>query len=1005
VGAQTEVITVVGETQAAINTSTQDIAFNVTEQQIKELPIITRDAYALVGIAGNVSGEDPSGRGANGYAINGMRAASTNLLLDGAANNDEFRATPGQEVPLDAMQEFSVITSNFSAQYGRASGGVVNVATKSGTNTFHGGVYDFFRNDSLSTQTFDEKANELPTSTFDRNVVGFSLGGPIVKDKLHFFVNGEYLRVRSSTNNRALVPTSEFIARAAANTRDFINAFPLRSDLTTGSVITAGEISGVTPGGPFSQLPSSLPIFQQVTWTVPADAGGGAPQDDYQLVTRLDWAISPSASFYLRYAWQDEEWLTGSISTSPYGGFDSPQINKNHNLLGSLTYVFSSSLTSQTKLVYNKLHNEQPLGENPYSPTLFMRTSRTGIGGVNIAFPGYGPFSPGTGIPFGGPQKLLQFYQDMNLVAGRHDVRFGGSFVRIMDDRTFGAYANPAETLGANVGMALDNFLLGYLNRFESAVDPAGKFPGEVVTLPVSQPNFTRNNRYNEWALYVNDTWSVTDRLKLNLGLRYEYFGVQHNTDPSLDSNFYYGSGSNIHEQIRNGRIYTAPESPIGSLWSPDKNNFAPRVGFAWDVTGDGKTSVRGGYGIGYERNFGNVTFNVIQNPPNYATLALVSGVDIPQSQNLITRDLAGPLSGSGSKVLPRTSARHVAQDIVNAHAHFWSLSLQREIFPNNFLEVTYTGSRGVNLYSIEDPNRPGTGTIYLGDAPSFERTNLQYAAMNTRGNKGKSQYHGVNFGWTSRKLGSTGLQFTANYTLGRAKDNLSSTFSESYNNYNLGLLDPFDPDLDYGYADFDIRHRFAFSGIWDIPLARNGSGFAKAVLGDWSLSWIFDAQTGAPFTIFDCENIVNTCPRMLRVAEIGPYTQTPIEGSVNQFTYLDYSNQSAAFGTWADPVLGVGDFGPFPSNMDERNSYRRPGRWNVDAMLAKRFRFGDRAALQLRFEVYNVFNHANLYIVPFTADVSDPTIYAIKGYSPDIPGTYVGDGQRRIQLGAKLEF
>jgi hypothetical protein len=633
-----------------------------------------------------------------------------------------------------------------------------------------------------------------------------------------------------------------------------------------------------------------------------------------------------------------------------------------------------------------------------------MRTSRTGIGGVNIAFPGYLPFSPGTGIPFGGPQKLLQFYEDMNLVAGRHDIRFGGSFVRIMDDRTFGAYANPAETLGANFGEALDNFLLGYLNRFESAVDPAGQYPGDVVTLPVGQPSFTRNNRYSEWALYVNDTWSVSARLKLNLGLRYEYFGVQHNTDPSLDSNFVYGPGD-FDERLRAGRVYTTPESPVGGLWRPDKDNFAPRVGFAWDVTGDGRTSVRGGYGIGYERNFGNVTFNVIQNPPNYATLALISNVDVPQSQNLITRDLAGPLSGTGSKVLPRSSLRHVDENIVNAYAHFWSLSLQRELFANNFFDVTYTGSRGVGLYSIEDPNRPGTGAVYLGDADPLARLNLQYSGMNTRGNKGKSQYHGVSFGWTSRKLGETGLQFTANYTLGQAKDNLSSTFSESYNNYNLGLLDPRDPGLDFGYADFDIRHRFAFSGIWEVPLARNSSGFARAVLGDWALSWIFDAQTGAPFTIFDCTNGVAACMRMLRVAGPNAYAQTPIEGSPNQFTYLDFSNQEAGFGTYIEPITESSDFGPFPANMEERNSYRRPGRWNVDAMLAKRFRFGGRAALQLRFEVYNVFNHANLYIVPFTADVSDPTIYALKGYSPDIPGTYVGDGQRRIQLGAKLEF
>jgi outer membrane receptor protein involved in Fe transport len=190
VGQQSEVVTVVGETQAAINTSTQDIATTVTETQLRELPTITRNAYDLVQLSGQASYDAESARG-TGYAINGARSASTNILLDGSANNDEFTSTVGQAVPLDSVQEFSVITSNFSAQYGRASGGVVNVATKSGTNQLRGTAYDFFRSDALATNTFDNKANEVEKGKFDRHQMGFSLGGPIQKDKAHFFTSGE----------------------------------------------------------------------------------------------------------------------------------------------------------------------------------------------------------------------------------------------------------------------------------------------------------------------------------------------------------------------------------------------------------------------------------------------------------------------------------------------------------------------------------------------------------------------------------------------------------------------------------------------------------------------------------------------------------------------------------------------------------------------------------------------------------------------------------------------
>jgi len=1005
VGAQTEVITVVGETAAAINTSTQDIATTVTETQIRELPTLTRNPYALVALSGQASRDTESNRG-TGYAINGQRSASTNILLDGSANNDEFTATVGQEVPLDGVQEFSVITSNFSAQFGRASGGVVNVATKSGTNQFRGTVYDFFRNDALSTNTFDNKANEIEQGEFDRHQMGFSLGGPVVRDKVHFFTSLEYIRVRSTDTQISWVPTQEFINASAPATQSFFQAYG-GGVQPSGTVLTRQEVSAVfgTAAGAFNNLPADMPIFARVEKSLPSDAGGGDPQDQYRFVGRLDFSLGTATQAYVRYAWQDQESEVGTNSASPYSGFDTNYIYKAHNVLGSVTHVFSPSFTSQTKVVWNRITSDQPLNGDP-QPTLYMNpTSVVRLQGYRVTFPGYLPWGPGTAIPFGGPQELLQFYEDLNLVKGKHDIRFGGSYTHMKDTRTFGAYANSVEALSLASGQnlnSMNNFVLGRLQRFQTAIDPGG-FPGGTYTTPVGFPSFTSNNTYDEFALYANDTWSVTDRLKINLGLRWEYFGPQTKSEPKYDSNFYYSDPScsvNMEDTlallhcVRDGQVLTTNEAPNGLLWKKDWNNFAPRVGFAYDVTGDGKTSLRGGYGIGYERNFGNVTFNVLFNPPEYLVASIDAPTDVPTMP--IYTDNQGPFGGVAgvTKPVPRGSLRHVDQNIDTAYAHFYSLSLQRETAANTTASIEYTGSSGRSLYDLADPNKAGSLFVYEGTGGELARPNTQYTAFNTRGNRGKSQYHGVTLGLESRKLGNTGMSLTARYTLSHAKDNLSSTFSDSGNDWNLGYLDAFDPDLDYGDAQFDARHRLVLSGIWELPFARESTGLTRALAQGWQFNWIFTARTGFPFTIYDCGSGYAYCMRA--IDEVGidrNATDGPAEDSPNQFKLLDLEPLQAAYGSYVHPTQGTADFGPYPSTMTERNAFRGPGAWYLDLGFSKRFRLGDRYALQLRIEAYNLFNHANMFAQAGDAEVSYGAIYGNK------------DGNRLIQIGAKFEF
>jgi hypothetical protein len=339
-----------------VNTVNGEIATTINEAQIRELPTITRNVYDLVALSGNVAPDDQHFFRGTGFAINGMRSSSTNVLLDGAANNDEFSATVGQEVPLDSVQEFSVITNNFSAQYGRATGGVVNVATKSGTNQFRGTAYEFLRNDTLSTITVDNRANDIEKGEFTRHQTGFSIGGPIKRDRLHFFSNLEYIRVRSADTEISWVPTAQFLAASSSATQAFFNRYGKLS-ATAGQTLSRGQVAAIvgTGAGAFNSLPADLPVFARIEKSLPIDAGGGDPQDNCQWVNRFDYSLSNNTQMYVRYALQNQEAQAGTLASSPYDGYDTGYLNKNHNVLASVTHVFSPTLTSQSKVVWNRL--------------------------------------------------------------------------------------------------------------------------------------------------------------------------------------------------------------------------------------------------------------------------------------------------------------------------------------------------------------------------------------------------------------------------------------------------------------------------------------------------------------------------------------------------------------------------------------------------------------------------------------------------------------------------
>ncbi len=601
-------------------------------------------------------------------------------------------------------------------------------------------------------------------------------------------------------------------------------------------------------------------------------------------------------------------------------------------------------------------------------------------------------------------------------------MQFGGQILYIQDNNAYGAYAQAGEQLGNGVRAGLVNLQTGNVFQFLAAVNPKGALPcvrnpytaaltqtpSCLITLPATSPSFARSDRFHDWAVYAQDSWKATPKATINYGVRYEYYGVQHNNNPALDSNFYFGSG-NLAQSIRTGQVFTGAKNPIGSgLWKPQYGTISPRIGFAYDLFANGRSAIRGGYGISYERNFGNVTFNVIQNPPNYAVIV--------SNNTTVTTSNLGPLGGaSGTVPLPPTSLRNVSQNIRTAQTQFWDLAVEQQVGNGNVVSVQYAAARGVHLYDIKNYNGLGSGNVLLGDPvldpggsgkSALTRLNPQYSNINNRGSNGDSYYEAMNVQFQSSNFRRTGLSLVANYTLSHATDDLSTTFSESNSAFSLGYTNPFNPSLDHGNSDLDVRHRFVIAPIYRTPSINSNKVFNEA-LGGWQITGIYTVRTGAPFSYFDSTN---------NVSGYNVARYVPGSGVVPQHTFKSIpagqnggGANSYVLGTlptansFSNPaLLGASDWGPFPSTMTARNAFRGPGAWNVDAALSKTFPIHESVNVELRAEAFDIFNHHNLYIVGGNNDVngSSGQITAQKG---GINGTT--DERRFGQFAAKINF
>jgi hypothetical protein len=1061
-------VQVVGEGGAQVNTQTQELSQIVDTQQIAQLPSLTRNPYDFIALSGNVSsadsttssggsavgggsGQNVTGRGA-GYSINGQRSSGTEILLDGVENISIFSDAIGEDVPEDEVQEYTIITNNFTAEYGRASGGVISVSTKPGSNDIHGTAWEYNRLSSYTANTYaNDAANSAagsvvdPKGKYTRNQFGFQAGGPVIKNKLFAAASTEWTRVRSAATETAEIFDPSFLALLPSNVQSYFSKYGTTSLKTSGVTTTAAElesksitlgpINGVTP------ISGSQAVLDTVNFKAPFDAGGGIPQNTYAFLGRVDYNPTDKTQMFFRFGRESANDFVGSNFYSAYPQYDVGTTYLNQSYLYSASHTFSPTLFLSTKFSFTRYNQANSFNAAlTYSPNLMFVTPTDSYTGGMIDMPGLDNSSiPGSGgLPYGGPQNTIQIAPDLSWNKGKHSMRFGFLFTYIQENQAYGAYAQAVEELGANTQDSWNDLLntagtkssgvyASQLIAFDARVNAQGKLPCSndiygnliqssscAVSTPMTAASYARSYRYKDWSGYAQDSYKVTPKLILNYGLRLEHYGVQHNNKSNLDSNFYFGAGSSLEEQVRNGSVQIASQSAAHGFWKPRWGTWAPRVGFAFDPRGNGHDSIRGGFGISYERNFGNVTYNASFNPPASAVLSSVCTAENSSCSTLVTSNDLGPLGvSSGTSYLPPSELRHLDQNIQVAQTQFWSLSWQHQFVPGTVLEVGYSGAHGVHLYDMANVNEAGAAQVYLGDkvvtgsacsnagfvnnviytnvynadikagatttaaatdagnqaAECLTRPTQQYSNINMRGSAAGSSYNGINFNLQSQNLHQTGLSLVANYTWSHSLDDLSSTFSDSLQGGSgyigsLGYTFLGDPKLDWGSSDYDIRQRLTFSPIWSTPWFKTGTHLQREALGGWTVSGIVTIRTGVPFSIYDSSNIENyyTWPRLTPATPVTNYkVGKPMATGPNSFNALTIPlpNSFAPLNS----NLGISDFGPFPTGMTRRNSFRGPGAWNADMAIDKTFPVREGVNMEFRAEGFDLFNHHNYYV------------------------------------------
>jgi hypothetical protein len=1042
VGSSTQEVVVSGEAPV-VNTTNGVLGSLVNEEKIDDLPLNGRNYIDLTLLQPGITqhrniGANPTSGGL-WYSSNGAPVRSNNYLLDGApmvtllgANSSSLAGTT---LGIDGIREYRVLTNAFSAEYGMTMGSQVMIVSKGGTNNWHGDVFEYLRNNALDARNFFDpldttNANGFGTDKslvypgkrlppFQRNDFGGSFGGPIRKDKTFFYAVYEGLRQRLGETIIDNVmaagchgPAGAVIWNGVAPAPPtYHSTCPQIGGTTSTTVTIPSVIAPLLAIYPNPNLPGNQ-------FTYPDSA---PTREDFGQI-RVDHTFSAKDSLFARYTIDDAQVIT-PVSTAAglqsYPGYTVVNNSRSQYITVSEDHIFSTVLLNTARISFSRT-SPRNASDSPFtgSQYAFIPDNNTDqLGNINIG--GVSGLGPHVTTPAYLPQNIFTYSDDVFYTRGRHSLKFGTLINRFqLYDETSRGYR------GTVIFGNIAAFLAGHAAR-ETGLTPSSIMPTGVRI-------DARNYRFTTLGFYGQDDFRVSSRLTLNLGLRYEFMTQFHEKD-------------GYQSAFPNLQTDSAPTVGI-PFQNPTKRNVSPRVGFAWDVKGDGKTSVRGGFALLYDLSTYGTALNVIQ--PNWQPFSSGSTIaPIPPAKFV---NFAIPFLFTSANIGNTVSI--FDYNLQQPHLLSYNLTVERQLPFSMGLSVAYAGSRGINILGTRDGNPRIPGGIPQGGACVTPSSQLSLSAVDltsmvdgsatacwaapATSNPNPNPFVNPNFPASISLITSPassfynslqvlltkrlarGLQFQSSYTFSKLIDDPQAEATQVISSGPVQPTDAFNRATDHGLSAYDVAHNWRFNAIYQLPQLTGRTGVLPKLVNGWQVSTVVSVQTGYPFTINMQQNrsrsgafqsLTNLDrPDLAPGRSIYSITHgtSPGCGIPASPGYIAPGTPLGTPNLWFDPCAFTIPAAGFLGNAG-RNILRGPGLSNVDFSVVKDTairQLGESGHLEFRAEMFNVFNHPNfalpsLLVYSASASAESPLVNAGQITSTG------GATSRQIQLALKLMF